>query len=155
VLLADRIPRPHRAAGAALRIDTTVDFRPAEACRAHAHSRIPSPGPTKLTASLEPRMKPRSFFYALLGSLLLLGTWELFGRTGGLRQDPARVLSQVLSVLWRRPEARRCCYDLQPQPWAPRPSAMQWALVREQPVAVLAHLVPILRGRFGTGWPCW
>ena len=48
-------------------------------------------------------MKPRSVIYALLGCLLLLGTWELLGRIGALGKTlPA--LSQVLRVYGDAPK---------------------------------------------------
>jgi ABC-type nitrate/sulfonate/bicarbonate transport system permease component len=89
-------------------------------------------------------MKPRSVIYALLGCLLLLGTWELLGRSGALGQTlPA--LSQVLRVYGDAPKrallVRSAAATL-------GSAAIGFAVgaCAGTAVAVLAHLVPILRG---------
>jgi ABC-type nitrate/sulfonate/bicarbonate transport system permease component len=89
-------------------------------------------------------MKPRSLFYALLGCLLLLGAWELLGRTGALGQTlPA--LSQVLRVYGDAPKRalllRSAAATLGSAVIGYAVGACAGAAV-----AVLAHLVPMLRG---------
>ena len=89
-------------------------------------------------------MKPRSLFYALLGCLLLLGAWELLGRSGALGKTlPA--LSQVLSVYGDAPKRALL---LRSAAATLGSAAIGYAVgaCAGAAVAVLAHLVPILRG---------
>src|ERR1700730_2118729 len=89
-------------------------------------------------------MKPRSLFYALLGCLLLLGAWELLGRTGALGKTlPA--LSQVLGVYLDAPKRALL---LRSAAATLGSAAIGFAVgaCAGAAVAVLAHLVPILRG---------
>ena len=89
-------------------------------------------------------MNPRSLVYALLGCLLFLGTWELLGRTGVLGKTlPA--LSQVLRVYGDAPKRalllRSAAATLGSAAVGYAAGACAGAAV-----AVLAHLVPVLRG---------
>jgi ABC-type nitrate/sulfonate/bicarbonate transport system permease component len=89
-------------------------------------------------------MKLRSLLYALLGCVLLLGTWELLGRTGVLGKTlPA--LSQVLRVYGDAPKRalllRSAAATLGSAAVGYAAGACAGAAV-----AVLAHLVPVLRG---------
>ena len=89
-------------------------------------------------------MKPRSLFYPLLGCALLLGAWELLGRTGALGKTlPA--LSQVLSVYANAPKRELL---LRSATATLTSAAIGYAAgaCAGAAVAVLAHLVPILRG---------
>jgi ABC-type nitrate/sulfonate/bicarbonate transport system permease component len=89
-------------------------------------------------------MKPLRLIYPLLGCLLLLGFWELLGRSGALGKTlPA--LSQVLSVYLDAPKRalllRSAAATLGSAAIGYAAGACAGAAV-----AVLAHLVPILRG---------
>jgi ABC-type nitrate/sulfonate/bicarbonate transport system permease component len=89
-------------------------------------------------------MKPRRLFYALLGCALLLGAWEAVGRSGALGKTlPA--LTQVLSVYGNGP---RRALLLRSAVATLESAAAGYAIgaCAGIAVAVLAHLVPILRG---------
>jgi NitT/TauT family transport system permease protein len=89
-------------------------------------------------------MKPRRLLYALLGCLLLLGAWELLGRTGALG-DTLPSFSQVLRVYGDAPKRalllRSAAATLGSAAIGYAVGACTGAVV-----AVLAHLAPMLRG---------
>ena len=89
-------------------------------------------------------MKPRSLFFGVLGCVLLLGAWEILGRSGALGKTlPA--LSQVLRVYGDSPRRglllRSAAATLASAALGYAAGACAGAAI-----AVLAHLVPILRG---------
>jgi ABC-type nitrate/sulfonate/bicarbonate transport system permease component len=88
-------------------------------------------------------MKQRSLLYPLLGCLLLFGAWELLGRSGALGKTlPA--LSQVLRVY---ADAPRRALLLRSAAATLSSAAIGYAVgaCAGGVVALLAHLVPILR----------
>ena len=89
-------------------------------------------------------MKLRSLLYPLLGCLLLLGAWELLGRSGALGKT-FPPLSQVLSVYADGPKRALL---LRSAAATIGSAAIGYAAgaCAGAAVAVLAHLVPILRG---------
>lgn len=89
-------------------------------------------------------MKPRSLFFGLLGCALLLGAWEVLGRSGALGKTlPA--LSQVLRVYGDGP---RRALLLRSAAATLGSAAIGYAAgaCAGVAVAVLAHMMPILRG---------
>src|ERR1700744_5858361 len=89
-------------------------------------------------------MKLRSVLYALLGCLLLLGAWELLGRSGALGATfPA--LSQVMSVYLDAPK-RALLLRSTTATLGSAAAGYAAGACAGAAVAVVAHLAPILRG---------
>jgi ABC-type nitrate/sulfonate/bicarbonate transport system permease component len=89
-------------------------------------------------------MKPRSLLYPLLGCLLLLAAWELLGRSGALGKT-LPPLSQVLRVYLDAPK-RALLLRSAGATLASASIGYVAGACAGAAVAVLAHLVPILRG---------